>query len=204
MVEHITGNNIGEDKPFSEITMDTMIGMVDVLHVSAIDYLPYDKHIPNCQNEKELPLSILPEFIINDIRTLSLLRVAQSNIRKVYELTSYSFNVGSIKDPWRTYGAQWARKFLGIDYTILEPERDEFGNSYSSSFMAWQKKTGQKINFQILQPGMRGSFEVEYLLREKGIEGLEVINFFYDKNTKYIFTKIKFDNIFWSECLKEN
>jgi hypothetical protein len=70
--------------------------------------------------------------------------------------------------------------------------------------MAWQKKTGQKINFQILQPGMRGSFEVEYLLREKGIEGLEVINFFYDKNTKYIFTKIKFDNIFWSECLKEN
>lgn len=204
MVEYITGNNIGEDKPFSEITMDTMIGLVDILHVSAIDYLPYDKHTPTCQNEKELPTLALPDFIINDIRTLSLLRVAQSNIRKVHELTSYSFNVGSVKDPWRPYGAVWASKFLNIDYTLLEPERDKFGNSYSSSFMAWQQKTNQIIDFQILQPGMRRSLEVEHRLRKKGIEGLEVINFFYDTNTKYIFTKIKFDNIFWSECLKEN
>lgn len=204
MVEHITGHDIGKDKPFSELTMNTMLGLVDILHVSGIDYLPYDKHTPDCQNEKELPRSILPDFVFSDKRTLSLLRVGQSNIRKIHEITNYNFNVGSIKDPWRPYGAWWAQKYLGISYTVLDPERDKFGNSYSSSFMAWQEKTGQKIDFQILKPGMRKSFEVEQNLKENGIRDLEIINFFYDPRIKYIFTKIKFDDMFWSECLKEN
>jgi hypothetical protein len=202
VIEHVTGLNIGEDKQFSYKSLVRMSSMVDITHLAGCDHLPYEKHTPFCRNEKELPTESLPDFIKKDDRTMALLRTSQSIVRKTQEVTCYTIHAGSIKDPWRPYGAWWAEKYLNMDYTILDPERDEFGNSYSSSFITWQCKTGQKIDFQILQPWMRSSFEVEYCLKEKGIEGLEVISFFYDKNTNYIFTKIKFDNMFWSECQK--
>jgi hypothetical protein len=201
IIEHITGNEISKDKKFSNDTLNSMLDLVDTLHVSYSGYTPYDRYVKNDINEVELPNYILPNFILSDLRTMSLLRANQVLVRKIHEITNYKFNVGSTKDPWRIYNAEWARKYLNICYTIIDPERDKFGNSLSSSFMTWQHVTGQKIDFQILQPWMRGSFEVEYLLKEKGIEGLKVISFFYDKNTNYIFTKIKFDNMFWSECL---
>lgn len=204
VINYVTGLNIGQDKQFSYDSLTKMYNLVDIMHLAGWDHIPYEKHTIFCKNEKELPTSFLPDFIRNDDRTLALLRTSQSILRKTKEVTGYTIHAGSIKDPWRPYSAWWARNYLNLDYTIIDPLRDEYGNSISSSFITWQKKTSQKINFQILTPEMRKISDVEANLKKHKINGLEVINFFYDKNINYIFTKIKFDNMFWSECLKIN
>jgi hypothetical protein len=167
------------------------------------EYTTFDKPKElRAQAEKELPDDDLPDFIRNNDLIMDSLRAAQAFKIVMNPKIRYHYHCGSLKDPWRFYYARWHNlKWKDRFYDLIEPEVDEFGQSISDSY---PKILQEKINQPLLLRGMRSIEDLR--LNVSNIEGLEILYFVYDPNTKYILARFHHDdfpNKWWNVGLKD-
>jgi len=202
IIQHVTGFDTGSSLQLSLKSLVGLISNTDIVHLGCWGHIPYDIHTADCLNEKQLPTHSLPEYIRYNPRTLSLLRSAQAVVRKTQEITGYTYHAGGMKDYWRPYAAEWARKYLGFTYDEIESERDEFGNSISSSFLKWQKITNQVVDFQMLLTEHNSMEDVQRNINNHGIKNLHIIDFIDSSNMGYKYIRLKATDIVWTDYIK--
>lgn len=177
--------------------------LCNVLMIYDGEYTTFDKPKElRAQAEKELPDDDLPDFIRNNDLIMDSLRAAQAFKIVMNPKIRYHYHCGSLKDPWRFYYARWHNlKWKDRFYDLIEPEVDEFGQSISDSY---PKILQEKINQPLLLRGMRSIEDLR--LNVSNIEGLEILYFVYDPNTKYILARFHHDdfpNKWWNVGLKD-
>lgn len=200
IIKHTTGFDTGSKLEFDHETAMAMMDRCDVLLLSDGPGTEYP--IIGARDQTELRTSSLPLYISSNERTMALLRVSQSILRKTKEVTGYKVHAGCIKDYWRPYSAAWARKYLGLEYYVEEPMRDSYGNACSASAKEFQEKEGQFINFKILVPGLREIKDVNERLRKYGVDKIECVDFIYDQYQDTAFARFQAGSVFWSDSIR--
>jgi|WetSurSiteA1Bulk_404760.scaffolds.fasta_scaffold00566_3 hypothetical protein len=152
--------------------------------------------------KESLPISTLPSFISENELIMDSLRAAQMFKRTLNEKIKYSYHCGSLKDPWRFYYARWQNEiWKDRFYDLIEPSSDEYGQSISDSY---PKSLREQINKPLLLKGMRTIEDLQQNIKD--IEGLTILYFVYDPNTKYILARFchnDFPNKWWNVGLKD-
>lgn len=169
--------------------------LTDVFYTSCGTFNPL-KSINIDDIYKQLPDRKIPKYIKEDYHWLALLRVGQAVVKLMSENDIYQYQLGCIKDCWKYYQKQWSDEYTNIEYDLIEPLNDEYGNNISNS----KREMIDKIDRRILQPWMKNKQQANDYI--KNIEGLEVTSFHIDKKLKRIYARIQYEDVFCNESLK--
>ncbi len=169
--------------------------LTDVLYISTGSYNPLK--LINVQDiYNQLPDKKIPKYIHKNYHWLALLRIGQAIIKLMSEYNIYDYQMGCIKDCWKYYQKLWSDKYTNIEYELIEPLNDKYGNNISNS----KKEMIDKIDRQILKPWMKNIKQANKHI--ENIEGLEITSFCIDKKLKRIYARIQYEDVFCNESIK--
>jgi len=183
-------NNISEGYEVSKRDIEALQKYSDVCMICCGDYHPENNHRSLIEAECK---KFTEETGVND--PIALLSIGDRVVmHDVYGLKIH-YQAQSVKDRFRVAGyADYVFKRWNIYIDLLEPVRDEIGNSVSKTVQC----SGIKINKPFLLP----EFETIEQVREyiKDIEGLSVVEFY--KDNKWIHAKFSFGDKTFEEGLQ--
>jgi len=180
-----------------EDVLNEMGQLCDVVYVSCGDYNPL-KLINKNEIYKQFPDELIPEYIRADLHWLGLLRIGQAVMKLMNHYKIYDYQLGCVKDCWKPYQKIWSDKYTDIDYRLINPLNDKYGNNISNS----KKDMVAKIDRQILEPWMKTIEDANKHIQD--IEGLEVTSFHIDNKLKRIYARIQYEDIFCNESVNIN
>lgn len=199
IVEKIFGYSNRQRQPFSDITLNQMNKICDVVLVYKDTYTSLENYDINSLKillETQLPDNEIIGYkdfnIISGVRSCQFLKYIQ------HDNIKYNFQVAGNKESWRLPYKKWLEDTYNIEYIIIDPVIDINGKVYSSSTLKNNK-------VPLLYKWFKTKKDVENHLEIIGLNNIGVSFFLLDKQQNMIFVNFedkKDTSIWWAESLK--